>query len=175
VCLYALSRKHSGPSQFDLERKVMLDRHAAQQQLAREARFDRLQDKFQSGKYTWQRSKSTRATAAGNSFNPNTSQKRYHPWGESEPTEQPKQQTSKGDSSSVMPDHQAVQRSLLILNLQGYRVGMGTDPLTSDILKKAFQRQALKSHPDHGGTDDQFRQVTDAYKTLQSALKYRSV
>lgn len=34
--------------------------------------------------------------------------------------------------------------------------------LTKEIIKKAYFKQALKCHPDHGGTDEQFQELIDA-------------
>jgi molecular chaperone DnaJ len=44
---------------------------------------------------------------------------------------------------------------------------------TSDEIKKAFRKLALKHHPDKGGDAEKFRQINEAYQTLSDSEKRR--
>lgn len=46
--------------------------------------------------------------------------------------------------------------------------------LTEDALKKAYKRAATRTHPDKGGTEDQFEAVTRAYAYLSEILRHMS-
>lgn len=49
-------------------------------------------------------------------------------------------------------------------------LGLTAMPATQDALKKAYRKASLKAHPDHGGSDDLQRQVTEAYNTLKRSI-----
>jgi curved DNA-binding protein len=42
---------------------------------------------------------------------------------------------------------------------------------SSEDIKKAYKKQAMKHHPDRGGDPDQFRKVTEAYDVLSNSDK----
>jgi len=42
---------------------------------------------------------------------------------------------------------------------------------SSEEIKKAYKKQAMKHHPDRGGDPDQFRKVTEAYDVLSNSDK----
>lgn len=42
------------------------------------------------------------------------------------------------------------------------------DGFTESELRKAFRQTALRTHPDHGGTAQQFMELKECYETLQS-------
>ncbi|MHB1163425.1 MAG: molecular chaperone DnaJ [Minisyncoccota bacterium] len=44
---------------------------------------------------------------------------------------------------------------------------------TQDDIKKAFRKLAHKHHPDKGGTDDKFKEITEAYSVLSDEKKRR--
>ena len=44
---------------------------------------------------------------------------------------------------------------------------------TKDDIKKAFRKLALKHHPDKGGTDEKFKEITEAYAILSDDKKRR--
>ena len=44
---------------------------------------------------------------------------------------------------------------------------------TQDDIKKAFRKLAHKHHPDKGGTDDKFKEITEAYSVLSDERKRR--
>lgn len=51
---------------------------------------------------------------------------------------------------------------------------LGVDPkATQDDIKKAFRKLAHKHHPDKGGTDDKFKEITEAYSVLSDERKRR--
>src|SRR6185369_12816985 len=44
---------------------------------------------------------------------------------------------------------------------------------TQDDIKKAFRKLAHKHHPDKGGTDEKFKEITEAYSILSDEKKRR--
>lgn len=45
---------------------------------------------------------------------------------------------------------------------------LGIEPsATQEEIKTAFRRKAMRTHPDRGGSDEEFRAVVKAYETLQ--------
>jgi curved DNA-binding protein CbpA len=55
--------------------------------------------------------------------------------------------------------------SLYLLNLEE------ADSLNEDMLKAAYKKAALRSHPDKGGNEESFKEVTRAYAYLAEILK----
>ena len=52
-----------------------------------------------------------------------------------------------------------------------YKV-LGLNPGASkDEIKKAYRKLALENHPDHGGNEDRFKQVNEAYSILTGKSK----
>lgn len=49
-----------------------------------------------------------------------------------------------------------------------------TRSASQDEVKKAFRTMAKKHHPDHGGDESKFKEVSEAYSTLSDATKRRS-
>ena len=45
---------------------------------------------------------------------------------------------------------------------------------TQEQIKKAYRKKALEHHPDKGGDESKFKQVTEAYETLSNVTKRRS-
>jgi len=45
---------------------------------------------------------------------------------------------------------------------------------SSDEIKKAFRKKALKEHPDKGGDPDKFKELTVAYEVLMDAEKRKT-
>lgn len=45
------------------------------------------------------------------------------------------------------------------------------ETLTVDAVKSAYRKLVMEVHPDHGGTDDQFKEVHAAYSLLMDMLK----
>lgn len=50
-------------------------------------------------------------------------------------------------------------------------LGLRAGGFNQETLKKAFQRESLRIHPDRGGTDQDFRQLVKHYKVLKEFLK----
>ena len=51
---------------------------------------------------------------------------------------------------------------------------LGVDPsATKEEIKKAYKAKALKSHPDKGGSKEQFQRVADAYNMLIAAKDHK--
>jgi curved DNA-binding protein len=49
---------------------------------------------------------------------------------------------------------------------------LGVEPTAShDDIKSAFRAKAKQSHPDHGGSEEQFKQLNEAYDTLKDPHK----
>ena len=44
---------------------------------------------------------------------------------------------------------------------------------TQDDIKKAFRKLAHKHHPDKGGSDEKFKEITEAYSVLSDEKKRR--
>ena len=42
---------------------------------------------------------------------------------------------------------------------------------SSDDLKKAYKKKAMKYHPDRGGDEKQFQKINEAYDTLKDPQK----
>src|SRR3989337_3861423 len=42
---------------------------------------------------------------------------------------------------------------------------------SADEIKKAFRRLAVEHHPDRGGSEDQFKEVNEAYEVLKDSDK----
>lgn len=42
------------------------------------------------------------------------------------------------------------------------------DALNQDVVKKAFRKMAMKHHPDHGGSAEQFNKIKQAYDYLNA-------
>jgi len=144
------------------EKQAQMDEFTARQH------FDRMQDRFQSGRFSWQRSQTSfKAKSAGNSFNPDNRSKAYDAW--------TREQSPLGEP--VSDSVSETDRALIVLGLRGFSVTNSADfssrstPLTMDVLKKAYQKKAMDTHPDHsGGNEDRFREVTEAYNTLKGKL-----
>ena len=53
-----------------------------------------------------------------------------------------------------------------------YYTMLGVEPTASpDDIKSAFRAKAKQSHPDHGGSEEQFKQLNEAYDTLKDPHK----
>lgn len=57
------------------------------------------------------------------------------------------------------------QQCLLVLNIKD------EDDLTEEVLKSAYKKGALRSHPDKGGSEQQFEAVTRAFAYLTEILR----
>lgn len=57
---------------------------------------------------------------------------------------------------------------------KNYYETLGVDKkATQDDIKKAFRKLAHKHHPDKGGTDEKFKEITEAYSVLSDEKKRR--
>eukprot|EP00927_Polykrikos_kofoidii_P083022 TRINITY_DN8408_c0_g1_i5.p1 TRINITY_DN8408_c0_g1~~TRINITY_DN8408_c0_g1_i5.p1 ORF type:complete len:135 (-),score=13.57 TRINITY_DN8408_c0_g1_i5:694-1098(-) len=50
-----------------------------------------------------------------------------------------------------------------------------TPTASSDEVKAAFRRRALETHPDKGGSADEFRRVREAFEVFSRAAESRSI
>jgi len=49
---------------------------------------------------------------------------------------------------------------------------LGVDPnISDDELKKAYKRLTMKYHPDRGGSEEKFKEITDAYEKIKNQKK----
>lgn len=49
---------------------------------------------------------------------------------------------------------------------------LGVDPsCTEEELKRAYKKRSLRAHPDRGGSDEEFKQLNEAYQVLSDAQK----
>ena len=51
------------------------------------------------------------------------------------------------------------------------RLHYSKDKMTYDYIKKAYLKRAMETHPDRGGTQEDFQRVTVSYKALMIKLK----
>jgi hypothetical protein len=69
------------------------------------------------------------------------------------------------DDSKKQRARDMFSMSLYLLNLEE------ADSLNEDMLKAAYKKAALKAHPDKGGNEESFKEVTRAYAYLSEILK----
>ena len=74
-----------------------------------------------------------------------------------------------GSTESIRPEQVIIPsikgRGRQLLHLKLNKSALNSPDLMH-IIKSAFRRQAIKNHPDVGGTDDAFRQIHRAYQEL---------
>ena len=53
-----------------------------------------------------------------------------------------------------------------------YYTRLGVDPsCTEEELKRAYKKRSLRAHPDRGGSEEEFKQLNEAYQVLSDAQK----
>ncbi len=71
----------------------------------------------------------------------------------------------------------AYQRRRAVLTGEGIRQRLAVlgladaGPLTADTLRRAYRRQAMRHHPDHGGDTDRFIEIHQAYGEIRRHLE----
>ena len=80
-----------------------------------------------------------------------------------------------GDIRSVMPaaERRAAIKDQLLIQLKIERRDLDSPDLDR-IVKKAYRQQALRHHPDRGGTPDAFRRLQKAYEALMDWAEHPS-
>ena len=68
-----------------------------------------------------------------------------------------------------LPDHSL--RKLPSTKLNPYKILGIPKEFNEQMLKKAYLKKAMKTHPDRGGSKDEFQKVTIAYTVLKKKLK----
>ena len=54
----------------------------------------------------------------------------------------------------------------------GYYETLGVaESATQEEIKKAYRKLAMKHHPDHGGSEEEFKKINEAYSVLSDELK----
>lgn len=69
----------------------------------------------------------------------------------------------------MAPDHSL--RKLPSTKLDPYKILGISKKYTENELKKAYLKKAMKSHPDRGGSKDEFQKISIAYTVLKKKLK----
>ena len=54
-----------------------------------------------------------------------------------------------------------------------YEVLGVTENATQDEIKKAYRKKAVEHHPDKGGSEDEFKKISQAYDTIGDENKRR--
>ncbi len=76
------------------------------------------------------------------------------------------------DLALVSTDDTKRQRARDMFSMSLYLLGLEeAESLNEDALKAAYKKAALKSHPDKGGSEESFKEVTRAYSYLSEILK----
>jgi curved DNA-binding protein CbpA len=76
------------------------------------------------------------------------------------------------DTQIVSTDDTKRQRARDMFSMSLYLLGLEeADSLNEDTLKAAYKKAAFKSHPDKGGNEEAFKEVTRAYAYLSEILK----
>jgi DnaJ-class molecular chaperone len=58
------------------------------------------------------------------------------------------------------------------MTFNAYNILRVSQDASSDEIKKAYKEALLRSHPDKGGTEEQFREVQDAYNLLKDPQQF---
>lgn len=83
-----------------------------------------------------------------------------------------KQRTASSSDALVTIDDTKKQRARDMFSMSLYILGLEeADKLNEDMLKAAYKRAALKAHPDKGGSEESFKEVTRAFTYLSEILK----
>jgi curved DNA-binding protein CbpA len=76
------------------------------------------------------------------------------------------------NNAIVSTDDTKRQRARDMFSMSLYLLGLEeADSLNEDTLKAAYKKAALKSHPDKGGNEESFKEVTRAFAYLSEILK----
>jgi curved DNA-binding protein CbpA len=76
------------------------------------------------------------------------------------------------DLAVVSTDDTKRQRARDIFSMSLYVLGLeDAESLNEDALKAAYKKAALRAHPDKGGSEEAFKEVTRAYTYLSEILK----
>ena len=79
------------------------------------------------------------------------------------------QQQQQQQQQQQLPDHSL--RKLPSTKLDPYKILGISKQYNDTMLKKAYLKKAMKTHPDRGGSKDEFQKVTIAYTVLKKKLK----
>ena len=79
------------------------------------------------------------------------------------------QQQQQQQQQQQLPDHSL--RKLPSTKLNPYKILGIPKEFNEQMLKKAYLKKAMKTHPDRGGSKDEFQKVTIAYTVLKKKLK----
>ena len=82
---------------------------------------------------------------------------------------QQQQQQQQQGLEQQLPDHSL--RKLPSTKLNPYKILGIPKQFNEQMLKKAYLKKAMKTHPDRGGSKDEFQKVTIAYTVLKKKLK----
>ena len=83
--------------------------------------------------------------------------------------QQQQQQNQQQHQQQQLPDHSL--RKLPSTKLDPYKILGISKQYNDTMLKKAYLKKAMKTHPDRGGSKDAFQKVTIAYTVLKKKLK----
>ena len=83
--------------------------------------------------------------------------------------QQQQQQQQQGLGQEPAPDHSL--RKLPSTKLNPYKILGIPKQYNEQMLKKAYLKVAMKTHPDRGGSKDEFQKVSIAYTVLKNKLK----
>ena len=80
--------------------------------------------------------------------------------------------TAASSEALVTVDDSKKQRARDMFSMSLYILGLEeADKLNEDMLKTSYKRAALKAHPDKGGSEESFKEVTRAFAYLSEILK----